>query len=189
MVIGFVFGHFVLGFLLFLVSLFLILLVLVQRGRGGGLAGALGGMGGQSAFGTKAGDLFTRVTVIVAIIWFMLSIFVIRLFNPPPRVTTDAGPDSSATQEGDAPQDVPPIDAGTPDQPEAPTDMNELPEGVSPPESGAPSPGDSANPPGDASGDGVPAPSDDAAQPDAAPTNPSGAGGTPPQDSPDSGGS
>ena len=25
-----------------------------------GLAGALGGMGGQSAFGTKAGDLFTK---------------------------------------------------------------------------------------------------------------------------------
>ncbi|MFM9196710.1 MAG: preprotein translocase subunit SecG, partial [Planctomycetia bacterium] len=46
-----------LGSMLVLTSLFLILLVLVQRGRGGGLAGALGGMGGQSAFGTKAGDL------------------------------------------------------------------------------------------------------------------------------------
>ena len=46
--------------LMFLVALFLILLVLIQRGRGGGLAGAFGGMGGQSAFGTKAGDLFTQ---------------------------------------------------------------------------------------------------------------------------------
>ena len=46
--------------------LFLILLVLIQRGRGGGLAGAFGGMGGQSAFGTKAGDLFTRITIVVA---------------------------------------------------------------------------------------------------------------------------
>ena len=52
------------GILLFLTSLFLILLVLVQRGRGGGLAGALGGMGGQSAFGTKAGDVFTRITIV-----------------------------------------------------------------------------------------------------------------------------
>ena len=33
--------------LLFLVAVFLILLVLIQRGRGGGLAGAFGGMGGQ----------------------------------------------------------------------------------------------------------------------------------------------
>jgi len=37
----------ILGFLLFGTALFLILLVLVQRGRGGGLTGALGGMGGQ----------------------------------------------------------------------------------------------------------------------------------------------
>ena len=52
--------------LMLLVAIFLILLVLVQRGRGGGLAGAFGGMGGQSAFGTKAGDLFTRITIGVA---------------------------------------------------------------------------------------------------------------------------
>ena len=44
-----------------LLSVFLMLVILVQRGRGGGLTGALGGMGGQSAFGTKAGDLFTRI--------------------------------------------------------------------------------------------------------------------------------
>ena len=35
-------------------GLFLIVVILLQRGRGGGLAGAFGGMGGQSAFGTKA---------------------------------------------------------------------------------------------------------------------------------------
>jgi len=60
------------GILLFLTSLFLTLLVLVQRGRGGGLSGALGGMGGQSAFGAKAGDVFTRITVGSAIFWILL---------------------------------------------------------------------------------------------------------------------
>lgn len=50
----------------------MVLLILVQRGRGGGLVGALGGPGGQSAFGTKAGDLFTRITVITAAIWIFL---------------------------------------------------------------------------------------------------------------------
>ena len=65
-------GQYVLGFLLFVTSVFLILLVLVQRGRGGGLTGALGGVGGQSAFGTKAGDLFTKVTVVVACFWILL---------------------------------------------------------------------------------------------------------------------
>jgi len=51
----------------------MILLVLIQRGRGGGLAGAFGGMGGQSAFGTRAGDVFTKITVVVAIIFILLS--------------------------------------------------------------------------------------------------------------------
>ena len=64
--------HYVFGILMFLTSVFLILLVLVQRGRGGGLTGALGGMGGQSAFGTKAGDVFTRITMVTAAIWILL---------------------------------------------------------------------------------------------------------------------
>ncbi len=58
---GFVTG--LLMVLLFVTAIFLIVLVLIQRGKGGGLAGAFGGMGGQSAFGTKAGDLFTRITI------------------------------------------------------------------------------------------------------------------------------
>jgi len=62
----------VFAIVLSLLAIFLILLVLVQRGRGGGLAGALGGMGGSSAFGAKAGDVFTRITVITATIWILL---------------------------------------------------------------------------------------------------------------------
>lgn len=54
-------------------GLFLIALILLQRGRGGGLAGSFGGMGGQSAFGTKAGDVFTKITVVVAVIWILLA--------------------------------------------------------------------------------------------------------------------
>ena len=60
-------------FLLIFLSFFMIVLILLQRGRGGGLAGAFGGMGSQSAFGTKAGDTFTRITVVVAIIWVVLA--------------------------------------------------------------------------------------------------------------------
>ena len=59
--------------LLLLTSFFMILLVLIQRGRGGGLAGAFGGQGGQSAFGTRAGDVFTKITVVVAIVFIMLA--------------------------------------------------------------------------------------------------------------------
>jgi preprotein translocase subunit SecG len=64
--------HSVCAFVLIVLSVFMIVLILIQRGKGGGLAGAFGGMGGQSAFGTKAGDTFTRITVVTAIIWFVL---------------------------------------------------------------------------------------------------------------------
>ena len=73
--------HYLAGISMFLISLFLILLVLVQRGRGGGLSGAFGGMGGQSAFGSKAGDVFTRITVVTAAIWILLCILWIYLLN------------------------------------------------------------------------------------------------------------
>src|SRR4029079_16826073 len=64
-----------------LLSVFLVLVILVQRGRGGGLTGAVGGMGGQSAFGTKAGDLFTRITIVVAAIWVILSMASLKILN------------------------------------------------------------------------------------------------------------
>jgi len=66
--------QYVMMFLLFISALFLILLILIQRGKGGGLAGAFGGMGGQSAFGTKAGDMFTKITIVTATLWIVLCI-------------------------------------------------------------------------------------------------------------------
>gem|GEM_PF-540889 len=62
---------YVLQTVVLLLSFFMIVLILLQRGRGGGLAGAFGGAGGQSAFGAKAGDAFTRITVVVALLWAM----------------------------------------------------------------------------------------------------------------------
>ena len=76
-----IFVRFLLGFLLVFTALFLILLVLIQRGRGGGLTGALGGMGGQSAFGAKAGDVFTRITIGVAGFWILLCIVSVNLLG------------------------------------------------------------------------------------------------------------
>jgi len=73
--------RFFLGFTLVFTALFLIFLVLIQRGRGGGLAGAFGGMGGQSAFGTKAGDVFTKITVGVAAFWILLCVLSINVLG------------------------------------------------------------------------------------------------------------
>ena len=70
---------FVLNILIMLTGLFLIGLVLIQRGKGGGLAGAFGGIGGSSAFGSRAGDQFTKVTLITAAIWIFLIMIMVRV--------------------------------------------------------------------------------------------------------------
>jgi preprotein translocase subunit SecG len=62
----------ILNWLVLISSFLLIFLVLIQRGKGGGLAGAFGGVGGSSAFGSRAGDLFTRITIILAAVWILL---------------------------------------------------------------------------------------------------------------------
>ena len=56
-------------------GLLMILIILLQQGRGGGLVGALGGMGGQSAFGTRAGDAFTGITIVLTVMWVLLAGF------------------------------------------------------------------------------------------------------------------
>jgi preprotein translocase subunit SecG len=63
---------YILNVLVIVVSLVLMLVVLIQRGKGGGLAGAFGGAGGSSAFGSRAGDAFTRITLYIAAVWVVL---------------------------------------------------------------------------------------------------------------------
>ncbi len=125
-----------LGFLLSVTAIFLIMLVLVQRGRGGGLAGALGGMGGSSAFGAKAGDVFTRITVITASIWILLCVASVKLLSEPDPtdLTTDTAapalPSGTLTApEGEGQEAA--IPDGTPAEP-SPPDQS----GDPPPESG-----------------------------------------------------
>ena len=62
----------ILNALVLIMGVLLIGLVLIQRGKGGGLAGAFGGVGGSSAFGSRAGDLFTRITLGFAAAWIAL---------------------------------------------------------------------------------------------------------------------
>ncbi|CAN5618391.1 hypothetical protein BH11PLA2_BH11PLA2_19260 [soil metagenome] len=62
----------VLNVVIIMVSLMMIFLVLIQRGKGGGLAGAFGGAGGSSAFGSRAGDQFLKITLWLAAFWAVL---------------------------------------------------------------------------------------------------------------------
>jgi preprotein translocase subunit SecG len=73
----------VMNVVLIVSSLFLILLVLIQRGKGGGLSGAFGGAGGSSAFGSRAGDTFTRITIYAASFWVLFIMITIKMTQPP----------------------------------------------------------------------------------------------------------
>jgi preprotein translocase subunit SecG len=95
------FVNVLLGIVLFLTALFLIVLVLIQRGKGGGLAGAFGGMGGQSAFGTKAGDLFTRITIGVATFWIILCMVMVKSLGVTGKGPLDQKPSASAASSTD----------------------------------------------------------------------------------------
>jgi len=55
-----------------IVVISLIGMILVQRGRSGGLVEALGGV--ESIFGTKTNNFFVKVTVVLAIGFFLTSI-------------------------------------------------------------------------------------------------------------------
>ena len=71
---------FALNIIVVVLSLMLIfLIVVIQRGKGGGLAGALGGAGGSSAFGSKSGDVFTKATLYLAAIWVVVIMIHVKI--------------------------------------------------------------------------------------------------------------
>ncbi len=142
----------ILNLLIIISSLFLICVILIQRGKGGGLAGAFGGVGGSSAFGTKAGDVFTRITIGGFIVWMITAMLLVvltnrqasstsRLFDEPsaeadargkarPRTGKGAGTGAAAPGATD-PLDMPPSPAtdggiGAPPIP-APVDIPAIP--------------------------------------------------------------
>ncbi len=53
-------------------GLILMLIVLIQRGKGGGLAGAFGGAGGSSPFGSRTADQFVKITLWFAAVWVLV---------------------------------------------------------------------------------------------------------------------
>ncbi len=98
-----------------LLSCFLILVILVQRGRGGGLVGALGGLGGSSAFGTRAGDVFTKITVVVFAVWLVLALGLVHLMKKGSVYT--GGAEAADTQAITAPPEPEATDKPAPVEP------------------------------------------------------------------------
>jgi preprotein translocase subunit SecG len=133
----------VLNVVIVILTLFLIAIILIQRGKGGGLVGAFSGAGGSSAFGTKTGDVFTKITVVVAVIWIVLSMLMVILTNrrnasawgdePSRSVTRELDPATGKLKAKSTPADaadkalVPDVPTGIPET-QIPTDLPALPE-------------------------------------------------------------
>ena len=81
-----------LGSFLVFTCFILMLVILLQKGRGGGFSGAFGGAGGSSAFGAKTGDVFTWITVIVAGVFVVLTVWSNFVFDESlrPKLASEA---------------------------------------------------------------------------------------------------
>lgn len=81
--------------------IFLIGSILLQSGKGGGLA-AIGGLGDQSAFGTKSGTFLSKITYLLGAAFIVTTVFLFKLSIPVSQlktITTHEAPLSQHTHE------------------------------------------------------------------------------------------
>ncbi len=65
-----------------LCAVILILVILIQKGRGGGLSGALGGGMASGILGTKTGDFLTWITVGLVGALLLLTVAMAKFYRP-----------------------------------------------------------------------------------------------------------
>lgn len=137
--------------------------ILLQRGRGVGLAGAFGGVGGHTAFGAKTGDFLTWATIVIASVFLCYVVILNYVFVPLKAAGTSPPPPAM-------PAPVPAPAGSEEDQTGAPTENGQ--EHPGPPavmperQSEAPGPGAAEELPGTPS---EPAPSPEGQTPAPAP--------------------
>ncbi len=102
-------GQVLIAVLFVVVCILLILIILLQKGRGGGLSGAFGGVGGHSAFGAKTGDVFTWITVALTFLFILIAVIGNWVFVPP-SVTPTALVQPASPEEGATPEAPPPAE-------------------------------------------------------------------------------
>jgi preprotein translocase subunit SecG len=101
-----------LTFFFLFVAVLLILIVLIQKGRGGGLVGAFSGLGSQGALGTKAGDIMTWITVVMASTFLLIAIVLTRAVALENRVDRGGLPGLRLPSGPEAPAPPGPIEPG-----------------------------------------------------------------------------
>lgn len=72
----------VIAVLFVICALTLILVVLIQKGKGGGLSGALSGGMASGILGSKTGDFLTWFTIVLAGLFLTLAIVMAKFYKP-----------------------------------------------------------------------------------------------------------
>jgi len=93
----------------------LVLAVLLQSGRGGGLAGALGGLGGgESALGTRATSTIAKITWVLGGVFLFTCVFIAWLTSSAQHRGAPPVPSPPAASGGAAPAATAPPSAPEP---------------------------------------------------------------------------
>ena len=137
------FLRYILVFVEVVCSLLLVGVILVQRTKSQGLGMALGGQMGEALFGARMGNVMTKVTVILGIV-FLVNTTLLAYIGASSRTTsvTDGvapPPAASAVPMGDMPPITPPMDMPVGGVPAVDTTV-ELPAPVEIDETGAAAP-------------------------------------------------
>lgn len=87
-----------------LVSIMLVIVILLQRSKSGGMGTALGGGVGESLFGVQAGNVLTRITTILTVI-FLFDATLLAWLSSGKRTSSliDALPDGVPAAQQQAP--------------------------------------------------------------------------------------
>ena len=103
----------VIGVLFVVCAATLVLVILIQKGKGGGLSGALGGAGmAGGILGTKTGDFLTWFTIVLVGVFLTLAVLMAKFYTPS---VSDFG-------AGQSPQTSIPAERQRPEQPLVPVD-------------------------------------------------------------------
>jgi preprotein translocase subunit SecG len=115
-----------------LVSVMLIGVILLQRSKSQGAGGLAFGAGmGETIFGTQAGNVLTRTTIVLGVIFFVntAALSIVYASRQAQRSVLDSVPASTAlprpltAQPPGAPMDTPPAGTPAPSAPAAPLDL------------------------------------------------------------------
>ena len=93
-------------------AVILVLVILIQKGKGGGLSGAISGGAVGGILGTQTKGPMTWITIFLACVFLMLAIVMAKFYKP---TVSESGPEQPVPLQQQMPvQSVPPQDSVLP---------------------------------------------------------------------------